>query len=250
MKYIPTYRLLFFVGLFILPFTLLLLVVDAVVVPTIILSAAILVVAIMDAYRSRERLEGIRILLPEVVRISKGREGDFNLQIENERLTVRHIRLGLAFPEEIYSPAVELSVELPEDNAHYASILSRYRKMMNALLRYQSEDGMWRQLIDNEESWKETSSTAMFGYAVAVGVREGILSRSSFATAYQKAWLSLVDYINEEGKVTDVCVGTGQGTDIDYYLGRSKATGDFHGQAPILWFAYSLLVMQEQLDVH
>ena len=116
MKIVPTYRLLFFVGLFILPFTLLLLVVDAVVVPTIIVSAAILVVAIMDAYRSRGRLEGIRIMLPEIVRISKDREGNFDLQIENEKLTVRRIRLGLAFPQEIYSPAVELSVELPEDN--------------------------------------------------------------------------------------------------------------------------------------
>jgi uncharacterized protein (DUF58 family) len=116
MKYVPTYRLLLFVGVIILPFTLLLLVVEAVVVPTIVLAIAVLVVALMDAYRSKERLQGIRVVLPEVVRISKGREGNFNLQIENEKLRVRHIRLGLAFPEEIYAPAVEISVELPEDN--------------------------------------------------------------------------------------------------------------------------------------
>jgi uncharacterized protein (DUF58 family) len=116
MKLVPTYRLVFFVGLIILPFTLLLLVVDAVVVPAIVLAAAVFIVSIMDAYRSRGRLQGIRVKLPEVVRISKGRESNFNLQIENEKLAVRHIRLGLAFPEEIYSPAAELSVELPEDN--------------------------------------------------------------------------------------------------------------------------------------
>ncbi|MDH3878821.1 MAG: hypothetical protein OET18_13320, partial [Desulfobacterales bacterium] len=81
MKLVPTYRLLLFVGLIVLPFTLLLLVVDAVVVPTIIVAAAILVVVIMDAYRSRERLAGIRVMLPEVVRISMGREGNFDLQI-------------------------------------------------------------------------------------------------------------------------------------------------------------------------
>jgi uncharacterized protein (DUF58 family) len=116
MKLVPTYRLLLFVGLIVLPFTLLLLVVDAVVVPTILVAAAILAVVIIDAYRSRERLAGIRVMLPEVVRISKGRKGNFDLQIENEKLEVRRIRLGLAFPEEIYSPAAELSVELPEDN--------------------------------------------------------------------------------------------------------------------------------------
>ena len=140
----------------------------------------------------------------------------------------------------------EVLSELPEDSAHYAPILAGYIKMMNALLRFQAKDGMWRQLIDNEGSWKETSSTAMLGYAISVGVREGLLSKSNFTAAYQKAWLSLVEYINAEGKVTDVCVGTGQSNDIKHYLSRPKVTGDFHGQAPILWFAYSLLVMQKQ----
>ena len=67
----------------------------------------------------------------------------------------------------------ELLSELPENNPYYNSILEGYRKMMNALLKYQAEDGMWRQLIDNENAWKETSSTAMFGYAFSVpGVLE------------------------------------------------------------------------------
>lgn len=142
----------------------------------------------------------------------------------------------------------ELLSELPEDNSHYASIFTRYRKMMGILLQYQCEDGMWRQLVDNEKAWKETSGTAMFGYALAVGVREGILPASEFAPAYQKAWLSLVEYVNEAGKVTDVCIGTGQSTDVDFYLNRPKIMGDFHGQAPVLWFAYCLLLMQKQVD--
>ena len=76
------------------------------------LAAAVLVVAIMDAYRSRGRLEGICVILPEVVRISKGREGNFTLQIENEKLVVRRIRLGLTFPPEIYAPAVEFRTKM------------------------------------------------------------------------------------------------------------------------------------------
>jgi unsaturated rhamnogalacturonyl hydrolase len=135
----------------------------------------------------------------------------------------------------------ELLSELPETNPHYSSILEGYRRMMNALLQHQAEDGMWRQLIDKEESWKETSSTAMFGYAISVGVKKGILSELEFTTAYQKAWLSLVNYVNDEGKVTDVCPGTGQSNDMEFYLERPRTTGDLHGQAPVLWFAYSLL---------
>ena len=135
----------------------------------------------------------------------------------------------------------ELLSELPDSSPYYFSILEGYRKMMNALVKYQSKDGMWRQLIDKEEAWKETSSTAMFGYAITVGVKKGLLPAKKFVPVYQKAWLSLVKYINEEGMVTDVCAGTGKSDDIEYYLNRPRNTGDLHGQAPVLWFAYSLL---------
>jgi unsaturated rhamnogalacturonyl hydrolase len=137
----------------------------------------------------------------------------------------------------------ELLSELPKNNHHYASILASYRKMMEVLVRYQSDEGMWRQLIDYENAWKETSSTAMFGYAISIGVREGLLTESEFVQAYQKAWLALSEYITEEGKVSEVCAGTGQSQDADYYLTRPRVVSDFHGQAPILWFAYVLLMM-------
>ena len=121
MKIVPTYRLIYFLGLIFLPLTLLMVVVSAIAVPTILVAIAILIGVAMDAYRSRGRLTGIRVMLPDVVRISKGREGSFNIQIENPTLKVRSIRLGFAFPDEIYAPAVELGIELPADN-HFSSI--------------------------------------------------------------------------------------------------------------------------------
>jgi len=135
----------------------------------------------------------------------------------------------------------ELLIELSESSPYYISIFEGYRKMMYALLKYQAEDGMWRQLIDKEEAWKETSSTAMFGYAITVGVKKGILPEDEFTRSYQKTWNALVKYIDEEGKVTNVCAGTGKRDSMEYYLNRPRNTGDLHGQAPVLWFAYSLL---------
>jgi unsaturated rhamnogalacturonyl hydrolase len=135
----------------------------------------------------------------------------------------------------------ELLSVLPETNPHYAAIRDGYVKMMNALLRYQAEDGMWRQLIDHEEAWKETSSTAMFGYAMSVGVKKGFLPKSPFVHAYQKAWLALVKDVDKDGWIGEVCMGTGKGQDVPYYLARPRTAGDFHGQAPMLWFAWSLL---------
>jgi rhamnogalacturonyl hydrolase YesR len=135
----------------------------------------------------------------------------------------------------------ELLSVLPKENPYYTSIHDGFVKMMNALLNYQADDGMWRQLIDYPNAWKETSSTAMFGYAMKVGVKKRILSAKKFKPASEKAWLALTKYLNDQGELTDVCVGTGQSKDAQYYLDRGRSTGDFHGQAPMLWFAYSLL---------
>jgi unsaturated rhamnogalacturonyl hydrolase len=135
----------------------------------------------------------------------------------------------------------ELLSELPENHPRHASLLNGYRRMMNALLRYQAGDGMWRQLIDHGEAWKETSSSAMFGYAISVGLNKGLLTDPQFETARRKAWRSLVKYVQPDGKMTEICIGTGKGNSVEYYLDRPRMTGDLHGQAPLLWFAWSLL---------
>lgn len=130
---------------------------------------------------------------------------------------------------------------LPASNVHYASILSGYLKMMDALRAYQTPDGMWRQLVDNDADWKETSCTAMFGYAIALGTGKGLLPRPDFEPVIQKAWLALTEYIDEEGRLTEVCAGTGQKDDVAFYLARPRVTGDLHGQAGLLWFVHALL---------
>jgi len=135
----------------------------------------------------------------------------------------------------------ELLTELPEKNPHYQSIVAGYRKIMDALVLFQSEDGMWNQLIDNKDSYKETSSTAMFGYAMTVGSKKGILKGKQYQEAYLKAWDSLTGYINSEGKVSNVCIGTPKSDDVNFYLNRPTSSGDLHGQAAVLWFAYSIL---------
>jgi rhamnogalacturonyl hydrolase YesR/uncharacterized protein GlcG (DUF336 family) len=136
----------------------------------------------------------------------------------------------------------EVISELPEDHPLYETIYEGYVKMMTSLLQFQSSSGMWRQLIDVETSWEESSCTGMFAYAMAVGVQEGILEREQFGATYRKAWLALTDRITPDGMLEGVCVGTGQSRQIDFYLARPTVTGDFHGQAPILWLAYRLML--------
>ena len=135
----------------------------------------------------------------------------------------------------------EILRAMPVDHPDRPRIMEGYKKMMATLLIHQAEDGMWRQVIDDPEFWKETSSTAMFTYAMITGVKNGWLDEKTYGAAGMKAWLSLVKYIDAEGNVTEVCEGTGTSDDRSHYMNRKRNTGDFHGQAPVLWCAAALL---------
>lgn len=135
----------------------------------------------------------------------------------------------------------ELLLELPRNHPSRPRIVQGYELMMNSLLKYQAEDGLWRQLLDHPESWGETSGTGMFAFAFVTGVKKGWLPKKTFGPAARKAWLALVKNIDADGNVKEVCVGTNKGFSVQYYMDRGRATGDLHGQAASLWSAMALL---------
>jgi len=135
----------------------------------------------------------------------------------------------------------ELLSELPEDHPRYARIFEAYEKMMASLLSYQDDDGMWHQLIDHKKSFKESSGTAMIAYAMIEGVKHGWLEADEHGLAARNSWLALVDRIDEQGRLADVCVGTGQRNDLEYYLTRPTRDGGAHGQAAMIWCIVALL---------
>jgi rhamnogalacturonyl hydrolase YesR len=135
----------------------------------------------------------------------------------------------------------EMLSSLPENHPQRARILKGYRAMMASLLKYQGQDGMWRELIDHPEAWPETSSSAMFTYALITGVKHGWIDAATYGPAARKGWLAVVGYVDQNDDVTNVCEGTSKKADLDYYLARKRRTGDMHGQAPVLWAASALL---------
>jgi unsaturated rhamnogalacturonyl hydrolase len=135
----------------------------------------------------------------------------------------------------------ELLRDLPKNHPQRARIMKGYKIMMESLLKYQAEDGLWRQLLDKPESWVETSGTGMFTFAMVTGVKEGWLDKKAYGPAARKAWLGLVAHIDENANVKDVCIGTNKGFSVQYYLDRERKTGDLHGQAATTWAATALL---------
>jgi len=134
----------------------------------------------------------------------------------------------------------ELLRILPKDNPNSEKIKEAYKKMMKTLLRYQGYDGMWGQLIDDPNSWRETSGTAMFTYAMIVGVKNGWLDKKTYGAAARKGWLALLTYLNEDYNLRNVCEGTGTKNDYNHYINRKRLIGDLHGQAALMWCAYGL----------
>jgi len=135
----------------------------------------------------------------------------------------------------------EMLRDLPAGHPRRARILAAYKLMMAALIKYQTTDGMWRQLIDRDEAWEESSSTGMFTFALIAGVKNGWLDAATYGPAARKAWIALTGFIDQNNDMTSVCEGTGKKNDLEYYLERKRRTGDFHGQEPVLWAASALL---------
>jgi unsaturated rhamnogalacturonyl hydrolase len=135
----------------------------------------------------------------------------------------------------------ELLRDLPANHPQRARILDGYHRMMAALLQTQDAEGMWHQLVDRPDAWPETSGTGMFTFAMITGVKNGWLDEATYGPAARKGWLALVNHLDAAANMRNVCAGMGQRPTADAYLQAKQATGDFHGQAPVLWCASALL---------
>ena len=138
----------------------------------------------------------------------------------------------------------EALLALPDNHPKKAIIMSAYKKMMEGLVEYQDKSGLWHQLLDENESFLETSCTGMFIFALSNGVAQGWLPEKPYKEVALKAWLGLTEYVNDEGEIREVCIGTGVADNKEYYMTRPKAVGDFHGQAPLMWAATGMLRME------
>lgn len=140
----------------------------------------------------------------------------------------------------------EIIQVLPENHMYYGEIKTAYTNMMKTLISYQGDDGMWHQLLDDPDSYAETSCTGMFIYALATGLDKGWLSNDDYVKVVAKGWDALAGYVNEKGETENVCIGTNAKDSKEHYLNRPTKTGNFHGQAAVLWSATAILRFNEK----
>jgi rhamnogalacturonyl hydrolase YesR len=114
---------------------------------------------------------------------------------------------------------------LPESWPDRARVLEIYRTHVGALLKHQSDDGSWRQVVDEPSSYRELTVTAMTVAAMARGAGAGWIDGATYRPAIDRGWRAVVARVNDDGTVRDVCAGTGAGPTKDYYLNRPVVNG-------------------------
>jgi unsaturated rhamnogalacturonyl hydrolase len=112
------------------------------------------------------------------------------------------------------------------------------------------DQGCWHQVLDvttDPRSFAETSSTAMFTYALVTGLKNGWIAGERYVEAAVDGWTCIANKTDRTGLLTNVCEGTGEPTATDlagqqeFYFERRTPPNDRHGQGPLLWAATALL---------
>jgi hypothetical protein len=130
---------------------------------------------------------------------------------------------------------------LPTSWAGRAAVLEIYRRHLAALVKHQSDDGSWRQVIDEPASYRELTVTAMVTAAIARGIGRGWIDRETYEPIMNRGWLAVAARVNADGTVKDVCSGTGAGPTKEYYLNRPVVNGaDDRGGAMALLAAIEM----------
>ncbi|GAB3970246.1 glycoside hydrolase family 88 protein [Actinoallomurus acanthiterrae] len=134
---------------------------------------------------------------------------------------------------------------VPATNARRPQLLTILRDLAAGLERYQDPaTGRWFQVVDKGSqsgNWTETSCSSMFAFALSRAAEQGYVD-AHYKTVADRAYQGVLKKISlgSDGRtnLTDISVGTNVGS-YSYYVGRTRATNDFHGLG-------AFLIMNEQ----
>ena len=124
---------------------------------------------------------------------------------------------------------------LPKDYKGRAEVLALYKAHAKGLASYQTGTGFWHQLLDKNDTYLETSSTAIYTYCIAKGINEGWLDATTYGPMALLGWNAVATKVTEKGQVEGVCVGTGMSFEPAFYYYRPVNVYAAHGYGPALF---------------
>jgi rhamnogalacturonyl hydrolase YesR len=147
---------------------------------------------------------------------------------------------------------VELLEVLPKDHPGYAGVLTQLQAHIKGLAKYQDGTGFWHQLLDRNDTYLETSATAIYTYSIARAINRGYVDKMTYAPMTLLAWNAVASKVNEKGQVEGTCVGTGMGFDPAFYYHRPINVFAAHGYGPVLLAGAEviLLLKDSQFEIN
>ena len=150
-------------------------------------------------------------------------------------------------------PALGLALcltDLPKGSEHRPRFLEVYGNHMAAMKKHQDEMGMWHQVVDHPESYREFTVTCMTTFAMTRGLRNGWLDREAYEPVVVRAWQAIKTRIGNDGNLVDVCTGTGKQKSFRDYLDRKAILGrDDRGGAMALMVSTEIAFAEREKAV-
>ena len=128
----------------------------------------------------------------------------------------------------------ELLDVLPQNYPGRDDVLKQFKLLTKGLASYQSGTGFWHQLLDKNDSYLETSATAIYAYCIAHACNNGWINPTTYAPMAMLAWNAVTTKINEKGQIEGTCVGTGMAFDPAFYYYRPTDVFAAHGYGPVI----------------
>ena len=129
----------------------------------------------------------------------------------------------------------------------YEKMKQIFVELMDSMLKYQDESGMWYQVVNvggMDHNYLETSGSSIMAYALLKGVRLGFLPES-YRTYGEKAFHGICEkYLSEDENgelhLDGICLVAGLGGanrrsgTFDYYMSEPVVKDDAKGVGPFL----------------
>jgi rhamnogalacturonyl hydrolase YesR len=122
---------------------------------------------------------------------------------------------------------------LPKNHPMRDTLIALLRRHILGIARWQGAQGLWHQLLDKEDSFLETSCSAMFTYAIAWSVNNGYLEQR-YSSIALRGWEGIASKILPDGEIEGVSAGTEVREDLVYYYYRPTPLNDPHGTGAVL----------------
>ena len=144
----------------------------------------------------------------------------------------------------IFMAQADLLDRLPKEYPGREDVIRIFKKQADGLARRQSESGLWHQLLDKNDSYLETSASAMLVFGFARGVNCGWLEQD-YSYVADMGWQGILSNIDENGNVKNICVGTGIMPALSFYYKRPVESNIPMGEGPVLRAGVEILQMKK-----